>query len=340
MSLEQRVAQLNSPTASILVTGGSGYIGSYVTRYLLDRGCSVLVLDDLSNGHADAVPEGLLVQGKIGDAAVLDQIFAEHAIDAVMNFASFIEVGESVSDPAKYYRNNVGQTTVLLEAMARQGVQHFVFSSTAAIFGNPVRVPIDEAHPQAPINPYGRGKWLIEQMLPDYDRAHGLRSVCLRYFNAAGADPEGRLGERHDPETHLIPLVLQAASGRRESISIFGTDYDTPDGTCVRDYIHIHDLAQAHWLALEHLRDGGESGAFNLGNGNGFSIREVIDVAREVTGRDFPVVEADRRPGDPAVLVADSIRARSVLGWQAEYPDLASIIEHAWAWELKKGRVW
>ena len=326
--------------STILVTGGAGYIGSYVTRYLLDRGCSILVLDDLSNGHADAIPEGLLVQGLIGDAALLDEVFAEHAIDAVMNFASFIEVGESVSDPAKYYRNNVGQTTVLLEAMARHGVRHFVFSSTAAIFGNPVRVPIDEAHPQAPINPYGRSKWLIEQMLPDCDRAHGLRSACLRYFNAAGADPEGRLGERHDPETHLIPLVLQAASGRREAINIFGTDYDTPDGTCVRDYIHIHDLAQAHWLALEHLRKGGESGAFNLGNGNGFSIREVIDVAKEVTGRDFPVVEADRRAGDPAVLLADSTLARSVLGWQPEYSDLASIIEHAWDWEQKKGIDW
>jgi len=299
-----------------------------------------LVLDDLSNGHADAVPEGLLVQGEIGDAELLDQIFAEHAIDAVMNFASFIEVGESVSDPAKYYRNNVGQTTVLLEVMPRHGVQNFVFSSTAAIFGNPVRVPIDEGHPQAPINPYGRSKWLIEQMLPDYDRAHGLQSICLRYFNAAGADPEGRLGERHAPETHLVPLVLQAASGRRESISIFGTDYDTSDGTCVRDYIHIHDLAQAHWLALAHLRKGGGSGAFNLGNGNGFSIREVIDVAKQVTGRDFPVVEAGRRPGDPAVAVADSTRARSVLGWQPEYSDLSRIIEHAWQWELKKGRVW
>ena len=326
--------------STILVTGGAGYIGSYVTRYLLARDCSVLVLDDLSNGYADAIPEGLLVQGQIGDAGLLDQIFADYAIDAVMNFASFIEVGESVSDPAKYYRNNVGQTTVLLEAMARHGVQNFVFSSTAAIFGNPVRVSIDEGHPQTPINPYGRGKWLIEQMLPDYDRAHGLRSVCLRYFNAAGADPEGRLGERHDPETHLVPLVLQAASGRREAINIFGTDYDTPDGTCLRDYIHIHDLAQAHWLALEHLRNGGGSDAFNLGNGNGFSIREVIDAAKRVTSRDFAVVEAARRAGDPVVLVADSTRARAVLGWQPEYFDLSRIIEHAWQWELKKGRVW
>ena len=325
---------------TILVTGGAGYIGSYVTRYLLDRGCSVLVLDNLSNGYADAVPEGLLVRGEIGDAALLDRLLSAQQIDSVMNFASFIEVGESVSEPAKYYRNNVGQTTVLLEAMARHDVRNFVFSSTAAIFGNPVRVPIDEEHRQAPINPYGRSKWLIEQMLPDYDRAHGLHSICLRYFNAAGADPEGRLGERHDPETHLVPLVLQAASGRRESISIFGTDYDTPDGTCVRDYIHIHDLAQAHWLALENLRKGGESGAFNLGNGNGFSIREVIDAAKRVTGRDFAVVEAARRPGDPAVLVADSTRARAVLGWQPEYSDLSRIIQHAWQWELKKGRLW
>ena len=326
--------------STILVTGGAGYIGSYVTRYLLDKGCSVLVLDNLSNGYADAVPEGLLVRGEIGDAALLDRLLSAQQIDSVMNFASFIEVGESVSDPAKYYRNNVGQTTVLLEAMARHGVQNFVFSSTAAIFGNPVRVPIDEAHPQAPINPYGRSKWLIEQMLPDYDLAHGLHSVCLRYFNAAGADPEGRLGERHDPETHLIPLVLQAASGRRESISIFGTDYDTSDGTCVRDYIHIHDLAQAHWLALEHLRKGGESRRVQsrlwerIQYSGSNQCGEASDRPR------LSVVEAARRPGDPSVLVADSTRARAVLGWQPEYFDLDVIIEHAWQWEQKKGSVW
>lgn len=326
--------------SKILVTGGAGYIGSYVVKYLLNRGSEVVVLDDLSNGYVDAVPEGLLVKGEIGDAALLDRLLSDYEVDAVMNFASFIEVGESVRSPAKYYQNNVGQTTVLLDAMVRHGVLNFVFSSTAAIFGNPLRVPIDESHPQAPINPYGRSKWLVEQMLPDYDYAHGLKSVCLRYFNAAGADPEGRLGERHDPETHLIPLVLQAASGRRESISIFGTDYDTPDGTCVRDYVHVHDLAQAHWLAVERLRNGGGSGAFNLGNGHGFSIRELIDVARKVTGRDFPVIEAARRPGDPAVLVADSTRARSILGWLPEYPDLDKIVQHAWQWELKKNIAW
>lgn len=326
--------------STILVTGGAGYIGSCVTDYLIQRGCRVIVLDNLSKGFADAVPVGLLVQGDIGDAALLDRLFTEHKIDAVMNFASFIEVGESVKSPDQYYRNNVGQTTVLLEAMVRHGVRNFVFSSTAAIFGNPIQVPIDENHPQAPINPYGRSKWLIEQMLPDYENAHGLNSICLRYFNAAGAEPSARLGERHEPETHLIPLVLQAASGRRDAINIFGTDYDTPDGTCIRDYIHVYDLAQAHWQAVEHLRAGSGSDAFNLGNGNGFSIREVIDLARQVTGRDFPVVEADRRPGDPAILVADSDRARSVLGWQPEFADLATIVAHAWAWEQAKGSKW
>ncbi|TQE91301.1 MAG: UDP-glucose 4-epimerase GalE, partial [Spiribacter salinus] len=288
------------------MTGGGGYIGSHVVQYLHRCGREVVVLDDLSGGFRDAVPEGCLVEGNIGDRAVLDRIFAEHEIDAVMNFASFIEVGASTRDPSAYYRNNVGNTLELLDAMVQHGVKHFIFSSTAAIFGDPEYTPIDEAHPKAPINPYGRSKWLIEQILADYEQAYGLKSVCLRYFNAAGADPDGALGERHEPETHLIPLVLQAALGRRDSISIFGTDYPTPDGTCIRDYIHVEDLAQAHWRAFEYLESGASSAAFNLGNGSGFSIREVIDTARRVTGRDFQVVEAERRPGDPPVLVADS----------------------------------
>jgi UDP-glucose 4-epimerase len=278
--------------------------------------------------------------GNIGDQALLDSIFETHHISAVMNFASFIEVGASVTNPSAYYINNVANTLNLLDAMVRHEIKHFVFSSTAAIFGNPEYTPIDEAHPKAPINPYGRTKWLIEQLLPDYEHAHGLKSVCLRYFNAAGADPGGELGERHEPETHLIPLVLQTASGRRKAISIFGTDYDTPDGTCVRDYIHVQDLAQAHWQALLYLADGANSTAFNLGNGSGFSIREVIDAARTVTGRDFPVIESDRRPGDPAVLVADSTRAKTQLGWSPEHPDLESIVAHAWYWEQSKGSRW
>ena len=326
--------------SKILVTGGAGYIGSHVVQYLRRCGRELVVLDDLSGGFPDAVPAGCLVKGNIGDRAVLDQLFAEHDIGAVMNFASFIEVGASVKDPSAYYRNNVGNTLQLFDAMARHGVRRLIFSSTAAIFGNPEYTPIDEAHPKAPINPYGRTKWLIEQLLPDYEQAYGLKSVCLRYFNAAGADPDGQLGERHQPETHLVPLVLQAASGRREAISIFGTDYPTPDGTCIRDYIHVEDLAQAHLRALEYLESGAESAAFNLGNGNGFSIREVIEAARRVTGRDFKVIESERRPGDPPVLVADSARARSGLGWTPEYADLATIIAHAWAWERAKGVKW
>ncbi|NDY95303.1 UDP-glucose 4-epimerase GalE [Wenzhouxiangella limi] len=326
--------------SKILVTGGAGYIGSHVVQYLRRCGREVVVLDDLSGGFRDAVPAGCLVEGNIGDRAALDQVFAEHGIAAVMNFASFIEVGASVKDPSAYYRNNIGNTLELLDAMARHGVGHLIFSSTAAIFGNPEYTPIDEAHPKAPINPYGRTKWLIEQLLPDYEQAYGLKSVCLRYFNAAGADPDGQLGERHQPETHLVPLVLQAASGRREAISIFGTDYPTPDGTCIRDYIHVEDLAQAHLRALEHLESGADSAAFNLGNGNGFSIREVIEAARAVTGRDFKVVESERRPGDPPVLVADSALARSTLGWTPEFADLETIIAHAWAWEQAKGVKW
>jgi UDP-glucose 4-epimerase len=300
----------------------------------------VVVLDDLSGGFRDAVPADSLIEGNIGDPVVLDRIFAGHDINAVMNFASFIEVGASVKDPSAYYRNNVGNTLQLLDAMARHGVKHLIFSSTAAIFGDPEYTPIDEAHPKSPINPYGRSKWLIEQLLTDYQAPYGLDCVCLRYFNAAGADPEGRLGERHEPETHLIPLVLQAASGRRESISVFGTDYPTPDGTCIRDYIHVEDLAQAHWRALEYLESGAGSAAFNLGNGNGFSIREVIKTVERVTGRTFVVDETQRRPGDPPVLVADSSLAQSKLGWMPEFSDLETIISHAWAWELKKSAKW
>lgn len=324
----------------LLVAGGAGYIGSHVVQYLRRHGREVVVLDNLSGGFRDAVPEGCLVEGNIGDRGVLDQVFVEHDITAVMNFASFIEVGASMKDPSAYYRNNVGNTLELLDGMARHGVAHLIFSSTAAIFGNPEYTPIDEAHPKAPISPYGRSKWLIEQLLPDYEKAYGLKSVCLRYFNAAGADPEGKLGERHQPETHFVPLVLQAASGRREAIHVFGTDYATPDGTCIRDYIHVEDLAQAHLRALELLESGAGSAAFNLGNGNGFSVREVIEVARSVTQRDFEVIEAERRPGDPPVLVANSALARSILQWAPEYAELQSIIAHAWAWERMKGTKW
>ena len=316
----------------ILVVGGAGYIGSHMVKMLGRQGCSVTTLDDLSSGHRDAVLHGEWVQGTLADRALLDQLLSQ-GFDAVMHFASFIQVGESVQHPAKYYQNNVVNTLNLLEAMRAHGVLRLVFSSTAATFGEPLYSPIDERHPQAPINPYGRTKWMIEQVLGDYDKAYGMKSVCLRYFNAAGADPEGQLGERHEPETHLIPLVLQAASGRRDHISVFGRDYDTPDGTCIRDYIHIEDLCAAHALAVQSLMRGEGSQAYNLGNGTGFSVQEVIDTAERVTGRAISIVNAPRRMGDPARLVADASLARTRLGWKPQYPDLATIVEHAWRWE-------
>lgn len=319
----------------ILVVGGAGYIGSHMVKYLSRRGHAVTVLDDLSTGHRDAVIGAELVVGNLADRALLDQLLSQGGFDGVMHFAASSLVGESVADPAKYYRNNVAGTQNLLDAMREHGPQCFIFSSTAAIFGNPVSELIDEEHPKAPINPYGRSKLMVEQMLADYDAAYGLRSSCLRYFNAAGADPEGELGERHDPETHLIPLVLQAASGRRSHISIFGDDYDTPDGTCIRDYIHVEDLCEAHMLALQRLLDGGASRAYNLGNGNGFSVAQVIEAARAVTGQPIPAEKAPRRPGDPPRLVAASARAHEELGWTPRFDALETIIEHAWAVERK-----
>ncbi|PKM46243.1 MAG: UDP-glucose 4-epimerase GalE [Gammaproteobacteria bacterium HGW-Gammaproteobacteria-1] len=321
----------------ILVVGGAGYIGSHMVKMLLGAGHQVVTLDSLIGGYRDAVLGGEFVLGDLADTALLDDLFRRHRFDGVMHFASFIQVGESVREPARYYRNNVTNTQNLLEAMVAHGVRNFIFSSTAAIFGEPRYTPIDEKHPAAPINPYGHSKLMVEQMLADFDSAYGLKSVCLRYFNAAGADPDGELGERHEPESHLIPLILQAASGRREAISVFGRDYPTVDGTCIRDYIHIVDLCDAHMLALEQLAAGGESAAFNLGNGNGYSVQQVIDVAERVSGRSIKVIEAPRRAGDSAVLVADSTLARRVLGWQPRFGDLETIVGHAWAWELKNG---
>ncbi len=320
--------------SKVLVVGGAGYIGSHMVKMLGQQGCSVTTLDDLSSGHRDAVVCGDFVQGDMGDRAVLDTLLSQ-GFDAVMHFASFIQVGESVQEPAKYYQNNVTHTLTLLDAMRAHGVARFIFSSTAATFGEPQYSPIDERHPQQPINPYGRTKLMVEQVLADYEKAYGLSSVCLRYFNAAGADPEGQLGERHEPETHLIPLVLQAASGRRPHIGVFGRDYDTPDGTCVRDYIHIQDLCSAHWLALQSLVGGASSQAYNLGNGQGFSVQEVIDTAQQVTGRPIAVVNGPRRAGDPARLVADSRLVRMKLGWQPRYAKLSTIVEHAWRWEMR-----
>ena len=320
---------------NILVVGGAGYIGSHMVKMLDLAGNNVVTLDNLSNGYKDAVKFGEFVEGDISDKSLLDAIFGSKSFDGVIHFASYIQVGESVEKPSMYYRNNVVNTQVLLDAMLEHGVRNFIFSSTAATFGEPQYVPIDEAHPQQPINPYGRSKLMVEQILGDYDRAYGLKSVSLRYFNAAGADPDGDLGERHMPETHLIPLVLQAASGRRDEIIIFGTDYDTPDGTCIRDYIHINDLCSAHLLALKHLVAGGDSRAYNMGNGQGYSIREVIEVAKKVTGIDFTVRMGERREGDPARLVADSKKLQAELGWKPQYSDLETIVRHAWAWEQR-----
>jgi UDP-glucose-4-epimerase GalE len=319
----------------ILVTGGAGYIGSHAVRLFLDRGHDVRVYDNLSMGHRAAVPADRLVVADLGDAHRLDQVLVEHRTEAVVHFAAFAFVGESVADPAKYYRNNVVNTLTLLDALRRHGVKRFVFSSTCATYGIPQTVPLTEDEPQKPINPYGNGKLAVEFALADYAAAYGWGFAALRYFNAAGASPEGTIGEDHDPETHLIPLVLQAAAGLRPAIQVFGTDYPTPDGTCVRDYIHVDDLAEAHLLALEKLAPG-VGLKLNLGTGRGYTVREVIRVAEEVTGRKVPVQESARRPGDPPVLVAAADRARRELGWQPGYTELRPIVETAWNWHRKR----
>ena len=316
----------------ILVTGGAGYIGSHMCKHLHKNGFRPVVLDNLVHGHREAVKWGPLIEGSFGDAELLGQVFSRYRIAAVMHFAAFCYVGESVQQPLKYYENNVANVIKLLEAMGRADVSKFIFSSSCATYGEPVEIPITESHPQNPINPYGNTKLIIEKILHDFQNAYGLKSASLRYFNAAGADPDGELGEDHRPETHLIPLVLQTALGQREQVQIFGNDYPTKDGTCVRDYIHINDLAQAHLLALKRLIDGERGGAYNLGNGTGHSIDEVIGAARRVTGREIPARPAARRPGDPAVLIASSEKAAKDLGWLPQFGDIDSIIETAWNW--------
>ena len=330
---------MTSEQHTILVTGGAGYIGSHAVLALQQAGYEVVVLDNLVYGHRDIVDRVLkveLIEGDTNDRALLDNLFSSRKITAVMHFAAYAYVGESVSEPAKYYQNNVVGTLTLVDAMRAAGIDKFVFSSTCATYGVPTTVPIPEDHPQDPINPYGMTKLMVEKILQDYSHAYNLRSVRFRYFNAAGADPEGRLGEDHNPETHIIPLVLLTALGKRESVSIFGTDYPTPDGTCIRDYIHVTDLAQAHVLGLEYLLKGGETTVFNLGNGNGFSVKEVIETARQVTGREIPAIECPRRPGDPPALVGGSDRARAILGWDPQYADLTQILTHAWAWHQQR----
>jgi len=317
---------------TILVVGGAGYIGTHMVKRLLEEGVRVVTLDDLSTGHRALLPGGDLVVGGLGDARLLDGIFRRYAVAAVMHFAAFAQVGASVADPLRYYRNNVADTVELLAAMIRGRITRFIFSSSAAVYGEPEAVPIPETHPLQPTNPYGATKQIVENMLKDCDAAHGLKSIRLRYFNAAGADPAGGIGERHIPETHLIPLVLRAALDPSQPVSIMGSDYPTPDGTAVRDYIHVNDLVEAHMLALRALLDGCGSAVYNLGNSRGYSVKEVIETARSVTGRPIAVKAAARRSGDPAVLVADSSRIRRELDWKPAFQQLETIIQTAWRW--------
>jgi UDP-glucose-4-epimerase GalE len=319
---------------SVLVTGGAGYIGSHACKILARAGYRPVVFDNMSRGHREAVRWGPLVEGDLADRGRLTAALVEHRASAVMHFAAYAYVGESVADPAMYYRNNLGGTLSLLDAMREAGVDKIVFSSTCATYGTPDSVPIRETAPQLPVNPYGETKLAIERVLRWYGEAYGLRSVSLRYFNAAGADPDGEIGELHEPETHLVPLVLQAALGQRAQIDIYGTDYPTPDGTAVRDYIHVQDLAEAHLCAIEHLADGGESAALNLGTGRGHSVREVVRGAESVSGRPIACRDTARRLGDPPALVADPSLAAELLGWRARLSDLETILRTALAWHM------
>jgi len=314
----------------ILVTGGAGYVGSHCVKELLARGRDVVVFDSLDQGVREAVLSEEFVEGDLLRPEDLQRVFDQYEIDAVMHFAALASVGDSMRNPQRYYENNVIGTLNLLSAMREHGVKRLIFSSSAAVYGDPDLIPITEDHRKLPKNPYGRTKWMMEQAMADYSQAYGLCYIALRYFNAAGCDPEGQLGENHDPEEHLIPIVLDVALGRRDEITIFGTDYDTPDGTCIRDYVHVSDLAVAHVLALDALGAGAESTAYNLGIGNGYSVREVIESCRRVTGIDIAVGEGERRPGDPAVLVADPTRAMRELRWQPHFTDLDEIVETAW----------
>lgn len=326
----------------VLVTGGAGYIGSHTVRLLVTKGYQVVVLDNLVYGHEEAVvdDEVILVKGDLGDEPLLNELFKTHQFEAVLHFAAYAYVGESVSHPHKYYVNNVAKPLTLLKTMVDHGCLKFIFSSTCATYGNPEYMPLDEKHPQNPVSPYGKSKFLLEQIIKDYETAYGLRYVFLRYFNASGASEDGKIGEDHDPETHLIPLILDAINGDRPAIKVFGTDYDTPDGTAIRDYIHVNDLGDAHIKALEYLDKGNESIACNLGTGVGYSVKEVIDAASEVTGKEVPTAYEGRRAGDATKLIADASLALDQLGWDPKYKDVKSIIETAWAWKSgdRKGK--
>lgn len=318
--------------AMILVVGGAGFIGSHMLKVLREAGEAFVVFDNLETGHSAALQGAECIQGDLRDPGSLARALRARHFDVVMHFGAYIMVGESVRQPSEYYQNNFVGTMNLLDAMRDRGINKLIFSSTAAIFGEPQYVPIDEDHPKNPASPYGDTKLAVERLIDAYGTAYGLRSVCLRYFNAAGADPDGVIGEDHHPESHLVPAAILAAMGATPGLSIFGTDYPTPDGTCVRDYIHVMDLASAHLLAARYLRDGGESEKFNLGNGRGFSVREIIDTVERVSGLRVPVTEAERRPGDPATLIASSAKIQANLGWTPQLPGIAQIVEDAWNW--------
>jgi UDP-glucose 4-epimerase len=315
----------------VLICGGAGYIGSNMTALLAEEGHEPIVFDNLSKGHRAAIPEAELIEADLADSDTLIATLRDRRIEAVMHFAAFIEVGESVDEPLKYYRNNFCNTRNLLEAMQLANVEKFIFSSTAAVYGNPKEIPVTENCPKEPINPYGQTKWAVERMCHYQSEAGKLRYAALRYFNACGAGSNARLGEDHRPESHLIPLIIQAAMGRRDSVSIFGTDYDTPDGTCIRDYIHIDDLCRAHLLALDKLDTSSEL-IYNLGNGSGYSVRQVIETVRNVSGKDFKVIETQRRPGDPPILTSDATKAKEQLGWETQKPELDQMVADAWKW--------
>lgn len=321
---------------TILVAGGAGYIGSHTVKYLLNNDYNVVVVDNLVYGHKEAVLTPNFEQIDLKDKEALDNVFKKYKIDAVIHFAAYTYVGESVTNPQKYYWNNVVNTLNLLDVMIENNVKNIVFSSTCATYGNPLYTPIDEKHSQNPINPYGKTKLMMEQIMADYETAYGLKYVALRYFNAAGCDAQGELGESHDPETHLIPLVLKAIKGEIPQIKVFGTDYDTPDGTCIRDYIHVEDLADAHMLAVEKLFSENKSYCINLGTGIGTSVKEIIKASEEVTGKKVPLIYSERRPGDPAKLFASNNYAKETLGWNPKYNDVQEIIKTAWIWEQNK----
>lgn len=319
----------------ILVVGGAGYVGSHTNKLLNNKGYQTVVFDNLSCGHKEFVKWGEFILGDLSNREQIRDSFKKYQIEAVMHFSAYASVEESITHPSKYYNNNVINTISLLDIMREFGTNFLIFSSSCAIYGEPKEIPIKETHPKNPINPYGKSKFLIEEILKDYDKAYGLKYISLRYFNAAGADPEGEIGERHNPETHLIPRTIFAALGEKENIKIFGTDYPTKDKTCIRDYIHVTDLADAHIKALEYLKKNQKSDIFNLGNGNGYSVREIIETVKKISKRDFKVVESDRREGDPPVLIADSQKAKNELKWSTRYSEIETIVKSAWEWHSK-----